>query len=155
MYDLQFEVETYYYAEGLESQSRSPFCHLSPLPKELYFHQELYRDIQVPDCLMDDKFENNWPNTENRFSWRTFLAKYILAHPEVPIKPEDFTEQKALELRNDEIDLTEIIPDDFDWKEYTSVHKDLHEIKTEMDACLHWIRYGHEENRCYLKHPYV
>jgi len=155
MYDLQFEVETFYYAEGLESQSRSPFCHLSPLPKELYFHQEFYADIQVPDCLTDDKFENNWPNIENRFSWRTFLAKYILAHPEVQIKPEEFTEQKALELRNGEIDLSEIIPDDFDWKEYTSVHKDLRGIKTEMDACLHWVRYGHEENRCYMKYPYV
>jgi len=56
----------------------------------------------------------------------------------VQVKPEEFTEQKALELKNPEIrnGETEIIPDDFDWKEYTSVHKDLRGIKTEMDACL-------------------
>jgi len=158
MYDLQFEIETFYYAEGLESQSRSPYCHLSPLPKELYFNKELYKDIKVPDCLMHETegFNNNWPNVYNRFSWRTYLAKYILNHPEIEFKPEDFNEQKALELKDKEhIDLTEIIPDDFDWEEYVRVHKDLKHFKNEMEACVHWVRYGYRENRYYKKYPFV
>jgi hypothetical protein len=158
MYDLQFEIETFYYAEGLESQSRSPYCHLSPLPKELYFNKELYKDIKVPDCLMyeTEGFNNNWPNVYNRFSWRTYLAKYILNHPEIEFKPEDFNEQKALELKDKEhIDLTEIIPDDFDWEEYVRAHKDLKHFKNEMEACVHWVKYGYRENRYYKKYPFV
>jgi hypothetical protein len=158
MYDLQFEIETFYYAEGLESQSRSPYCHLSPLPKELYFNKELYKDIKVPDCLMHETegFNNNWPNVYNRFSWRTYLAKYILNHPEIEFKPEDFNEQRALELKDKEhIDLTEIIPDDFDWEEYVRAHKDLKHLKNEMEACVHWVKYGYRENRYYKKYPFV
>jgi hypothetical protein len=158
MYDLQFEIETFYYAEGLESQSRSPYCHLSPLPKDLYFNKELYKDIKVPDCLMHETegFNNNWPNVYNRFSWRTYLAKYILNHPEIEFKPEDFNEQKALELKDKEhIDLTEIIPDDFDWEEYIRAHKDLKHFKNEMEACVHWVKYGYRENRYYKKYPFI
>jgi len=158
MYDLQFEIETFYYAEGLESQSRSPYCHLSPLPKELYFNKELYKDIKVPDCLMHETegFDNNWPNVYNRFSWRTYLAKYILNHSEIEFKPEDFNEKKALELKDKEhIDLTEIIPDDFDWEEYVRAHKDLKHFKNEMEACVHWVKYGYRENRYYKKYPFV
>jgi hypothetical protein len=158
MYDLQFEIETFYYAEGLESQSRSPYCHLSPLPKQLYFKKHLYKDIKVPDSLMyeTEGFDNNWPNVYNRFSWRTYLAKYILNHPEIEFKPEDFNEKKALELKDKEhIDLTEIIPDDFDWEEYVRAHKDLKHLKNEMEACVHWVKYGYRENRYYKKYPFV
>lgn len=43
LYDLQFDDDGSYYAEGLLVQSRSPWSDLTPLPKELYFNPSRYR----------------------------------------------------------------------------------------------------------------
>lgn len=51
LYDLQFEVEGSYVAEGLQIQSRSPYSELTPLSKELYFTKSLYRPYRVWDSL--------------------------------------------------------------------------------------------------------
>jgi hypothetical protein len=51
LYDLQFEHEGSYLANGLEVQSRSPCSYYGPLPKELYFDQSLYCDDHVWDSL--------------------------------------------------------------------------------------------------------
>lgn len=50
LYDLQFDHEGTYFANGVEVQSRSPYSILTPLPKELYFNSELYSDERVWDC---------------------------------------------------------------------------------------------------------
>jgi hypothetical protein len=154
MYDLQFDIETFYYVEGLESQSRSPYCHYSPLPKELYYNRELYKNIRVPNALMDEKedINNNWPNVNKKFCWRTYLAKYIIETQDQSITPKDFNEETALRLSEKKhIDLPEIIPEDFDWKKYIKLNEDLYERlrKTEMDACVHWVKYGYREKRRY------
>jgi hypothetical protein len=154
MYDLQFDIETFYYVEGLESQSRSPYCHYSPLPKELYYNKELYKNIRVPNALMDERedINNNWPNINKKFCWRTYLAKYIIETQDQSITPKDFNEETALRLSEKKhIDLPEIIPEDFDWKKYIKLNDDLHERlrKTEMDACVHWVKYGYREKRRY------
>ena len=49
LYDIQFEQDGSYYANGLLVQSRSPRSEWSPLPKELYFDSELYTDEVVWD----------------------------------------------------------------------------------------------------------
>ena len=49
LYDLQFEVDGYYLANNMVVQSRSPNSFQTPLPKELYFNQELYSDKKVND----------------------------------------------------------------------------------------------------------
>jgi len=154
MYDLQFDIETFYYVEGLESQSRSPYCHYSPLPKELYYNKELYKNIRVPNALMDERedINNNWPNINKKFCWRTYLAKYIIETQDQSITPKDFNEETALRLSEKKhIDLPEIIPEDFDWKKYIKLNEDLYERlrKTEMDACVHWVKYGYREKRRY------
>jgi hypothetical protein len=153
MYNLQFDIETFYYAEGLESQSRSPYCHLSPLPKQFYFKKNLFRNIRVSNALMDetDIINNNWPNVNKKFCWRTFLTKYIIEKQET-INPKDFNEQKAIELsKYYRIDLDEIIPQDFDWREYIKVNPDLKHFRNEMEACIHWFKYGYREKRYYKK----
>lgn len=43
VYDLQFDFDAQYVAEGVLVQSRSPWYKGSPLPRELYFQQESYR----------------------------------------------------------------------------------------------------------------
>jgi hypothetical protein len=154
MYDLQFDIETFYYVEGLESQSRSPYCHYSPLPKELYYNRGLYKNIRVSNALMDERedINNNWPNVNKKFCWRTYLAKYIIETQDQSITPKDFNEETALRLSEKKhIDLPEIIPEDFDWKKYIKLNDDLHERlrKTEMDACVHWVKYGYREKRRY------
>jgi hypothetical protein len=154
MYDLQFDIETFYYVEGLESQSRSPYCHYSPLPKELYYNKELYKNIRVSNALMDERedINNNWPNINKKFCWRTYLAKYIIETQDQSITPKDFNEETALRLSEKKhIDLPEIIPEDFDWKKYIKLNDDLYERlrKTEMDACVHWVKYGYREKRRY------
>jgi len=50
VHDLQFETLGSYVANGITVQSRSPRSNLTPLPKELYFNQELY----TPDLDIDD-----------------------------------------------------------------------------------------------------
>lgn len=42
MYDLQFDHDGSYIANGVEVQSRSPYSEITPLPKELYFEPEKY-----------------------------------------------------------------------------------------------------------------
>jgi hypothetical protein len=50
VYDLQFDHEGTYVANGLIVQSRSPRSNLTPLPEELYFDPTLYTDEKVNDC---------------------------------------------------------------------------------------------------------
>jgi hypothetical protein len=49
LYDLQFDHEGSYWANGLEIQSRSPYSYWGPLPKECYYDQSLYTDDRVWD----------------------------------------------------------------------------------------------------------
>lgn len=50
-YDIQYEHEGFYIANGVECQSKSPYCQISPLEKELYFDQSKYSDIRVQNTL--------------------------------------------------------------------------------------------------------
>lgn len=159
MYDLQFEVETYYYTEGVLSQSRSPYLIIDPLPKQLYFNPDLYKTIRVPNALLDEKEPvlSTWPNVYQKFCWKTFLALYIIKNPNSNLGLKDFNETtaKALYVKNP-IELNELIPEDFDWKEYIRVHVDLREsVRNELDACIHWLKYGYKEFRYYRKYPYL
>lgn len=51
LYDLQFEDDGSYIAEGVPIQSRSPWSDITPLPKELYFDQTKFCHIQHWDSL--------------------------------------------------------------------------------------------------------
>jgi len=51
--DVQFDFEGSYTASGLTSQSRSPYCKLTPLPKELYFIPENYKPVLVDNTLLE------------------------------------------------------------------------------------------------------
>jgi len=51
--DVQFDFEGSYTASGLTSQTRSPYCKLTPLPKELYFIPENYKPILVDNTLLE------------------------------------------------------------------------------------------------------
>lgn len=51
LYDLQFEVDGSYVAEGVTVQSRSPYSDLTPLPRELYFDDSLYKSERTWDSL--------------------------------------------------------------------------------------------------------
>lgn len=51
LYDLQFDYDGSYIANGVEVQSRSPHSYHGPLPKELYFDQSLYSPDKVWDSL--------------------------------------------------------------------------------------------------------
>lgn len=51
LYDLQFDHEGSYIANGIEIQSRSPCSYYGSLPKELYFDQSLYCTDKVWDSL--------------------------------------------------------------------------------------------------------
>ena len=44
MWDLQFDTVGSYVANGVTVQSRHPRSYLTPMPKELYFDQNLYTD---------------------------------------------------------------------------------------------------------------
>ena len=50
LYDLQFDVDGTFVANGLQVQSRCPRSICTPLPKELYFDQSLYRDELTTDA---------------------------------------------------------------------------------------------------------
>jgi hypothetical protein len=50
-YDLQFDDDGTFVAEGIIVQSRSPWSHLTPLPKELYFDESLYREERTEDSI--------------------------------------------------------------------------------------------------------
>jgi hypothetical protein len=65
LYDLQFDCESSYIVSGLLSQSRSPYCQVTPLPKELYFRAENYREERVRNTLRKDppiSYNYLWPN---------------------------------------------------------------------------------------------
>ena len=49
LYDLQFETEGNYLVNSVCVQSRSPYSQITPLPKELYFNQNLYTGERVWD----------------------------------------------------------------------------------------------------------
>ena len=49
LYDLQFDHDGSYIANGVEIQSSSPYSALNPLPKDLYFDQSLYSEEFVWD----------------------------------------------------------------------------------------------------------
>jgi len=53
LYDIQYDFEGSYTVSGLQSQSRSPYCKLTPLPKELYFNLENYKDVRVDNTLFE------------------------------------------------------------------------------------------------------
>jgi hypothetical protein len=50
VYDLQFDHDGTYVANGVVVQSRSPYSQLTPLPRELYFDQSLCTDERVSDA---------------------------------------------------------------------------------------------------------
>jgi hypothetical protein len=52
MYDLQFETEGFYIAEGLLCPSRSPYDADDPLPRELFFDKGLFR-MGIPKSQLD------------------------------------------------------------------------------------------------------
>jgi len=55
LYDIQFDFEGSYFLEGgLESQSRSPYCHLTPLDKDKYFNLDNYKPVRVDNTLRLD-----------------------------------------------------------------------------------------------------
>ena len=49
LYDLQFDEDSSYFANGLEIQSRSPYSDLTPLPLDLYHDKTKYKNIRVWD----------------------------------------------------------------------------------------------------------
>ena len=49
LWDLQFETVGSYFANGVLVQSRSPRSCNTPLPKELFFNQELYDELRYDD----------------------------------------------------------------------------------------------------------
>lgn len=51
LYDLQFEVDGTYVANGVVVQSRSPHSDLTPLSEDLFFDKSLYSTIRVWDSL--------------------------------------------------------------------------------------------------------
>lgn len=51
LYDLQFDHEGTYWANGVEIQSRSPYSVLTPLPRKMYFNSALYSEERVWDSL--------------------------------------------------------------------------------------------------------
>lgn len=72
LYDLQFDYDTSYIANGLTVQSRSPNSYYGPLPKELYYDQSLYSDALVWDSstheypLLDQPVTHNLVILKNR-----------------------------------------------------------------------------------------
>lgn len=51
VYDLQFEFDGQYVAQNTLVMSRSPWYEGSPLPKDMYFDQSLYREERTGDTL--------------------------------------------------------------------------------------------------------
>jgi len=56
LYDLQFDCDGSYLANGVEVQSRSPNSHRTPLEKDLYFDATLYNDTRVSDFETTHQF---------------------------------------------------------------------------------------------------
>lgn len=51
VYDLQFDHEGTYIANGMIVQSRSPYSDITSLPKDLYFDLENYKDVKTWDTI--------------------------------------------------------------------------------------------------------
>ena len=51
LYDIQFENDGSYIANGVQLQSRCPRSQMTPLAKEDYFNQELYTEEVVWDVF--------------------------------------------------------------------------------------------------------
>lgn len=51
LYDLQFDHDGSYLANGVEVQSRSPYSYCGPLPKDLYYDTTLYSSDRVWDSM--------------------------------------------------------------------------------------------------------
>ena len=49
LYDLQFDEDSYYIANGIKVQSRSPYSELTPLPLDFYHDKSKYKEIRVWD----------------------------------------------------------------------------------------------------------
>lgn len=54
LYDLQFEEDGSYIANGVTVQSRSPWSDITPLEKEMYFDQTKYQDQRHWDSLFHE-----------------------------------------------------------------------------------------------------
>ena len=54
LYDLQFETEGSFVANGVVVQSRSPYSQLTPLSKDLYFDDQLYHEERTWDSFDHD-----------------------------------------------------------------------------------------------------
>jgi hypothetical protein len=98
MYDLQFETEGFYIAEGLLCPSRSPYDADDPLPRELFFDQSLFRP-NIPKSQLDHLL--GFPMSFDRISlkakwnWKKFLQML----KEQGIKVSQETYEEALKLR--------------------------------------------------------
>uniref|UniRef100_A0A6C0BLG3 Hedgehog/Intein (Hint) domain-containing protein n=1 Tax=viral metagenome TaxID=1070528 RepID=A0A6C0BLG3_9ZZZZ len=77
LYDLQFDHEGSYVANGVEVQSRSPYSYYGPLPKDLYFDPELYSDDRVWDTV--DHYEplDSTPVTHNIYVLKNKHHKWL------------------------------------------------------------------------------
>ncbi|SPN79544.1 Hypothetical protein BRZCDTV_406 [Brazilian cedratvirus IHUMI] len=53
-YDIQYDHEADYKVNGLISQSRSPYASSSPLPLELYFNKDNYREERTKNTLTSE-----------------------------------------------------------------------------------------------------
>jgi hypothetical protein len=64
---------------------------------------------------MDERedINNNWPNINKKFCWRTYLAEYIIETQDQRITPKDFNEETVLRLSEKAYRVPEIIPEDF------------------------------------------
>jgi hypothetical protein len=98
MYDLQFETEGFYIAEGLVSPSRSPYDADDPLPRELFFDQSLFR-LNIPksqlDHLMGYPISFDRISLRAKWNWKKFLEK--LKKQGIEVSQETYEE--ALRLR--------------------------------------------------------
>jgi hypothetical protein len=98
MYDLQFETEGFYIAEGLVSPSRSPYDADDPLPRELFFDKGLFR-TGIPKSQLDHLM--GYPVSFERiamkakWNWRKFLQNL----KKQGIKVSQETYEEALRLR--------------------------------------------------------
>lgn len=54
LYNIQFDHDGLFIANGLTVQAVSPYSKLFPLKKELYFNLEQYKDILVPESYITD-----------------------------------------------------------------------------------------------------
>ncbi|SPN79542.1 Hypothetical protein BRZCDTV_405 [Brazilian cedratvirus IHUMI] len=53
-YDIQYDHEGEYVVNGLTSQSRSPYASVSPLPLELYYEKENYKEVRVGNTSKEE-----------------------------------------------------------------------------------------------------